>query len=91
MASAFVPSFELASSTSLRMLMSFQGADVAGGSQVHPVTVTGIDFANDNAATIQAKIGTAIRAATAVLANSSGGAGYTVPANQITLPGFSKA
>ena len=68
----------------------FAGADVDSGRILASLTVTGLDFANDTANQIAAKVAAAIRAATPQYANGSGGAGFTIPANQITMPGFTK-
>lgn len=92
MATAFVPpgSVHLSNPTTLVMEVAVFGADVAGGAQVHLITVSGMDFLNDNLTQQAAKIGAAIRAATSQYANGSGGTGYTIPANQITAPGCGK-
>lgn len=90
MAAAFVPSYRVLSTTSLSCEVVFSGADVAGGSILAAVTVTGIDFLNDTANTITGKIATAVRAASADFANGSAGRGFTIGANNVTMPGFTK-
>ena len=90
MASAFVPSYELTSPTTMRIQVVYSGADVAGGKAVQAVNVTWLDFANDTAVQIVNKICAAIRASTSELANGSGTAGFTVATNQIVLPDFTK-
>lgn len=91
MASCFVDSYRIppGSTTSLEVNVVFAGADVDSGI-VTSLTVTGLDFANDTANAIAAKVAAAIRAVAPQYANSSGGAGFTIPANQITMPGFTK-
>lgn len=90
MATAFVPSYRLLSSTSLQCDIVFSGSDVAGGSITAQTTVTGLDLVNDNAAQLLAKIATAVRTASGELANGSGGRGFTVGANQVVMPGLTK-
>ena len=90
MASAFVPSYELTGTTTMRLQVLYAGADVAGGTARQAVNVTGLDFANDTANQIATKIAAAIRAATSELANGTGTAGFTVATNQIVMPAFTK-
>ena len=92
MASCFVDSYRIppGSTTSLEVTVVYAGADVAGGRISTGLTVTGLDFANDTAVQIANKIATAVRALTAQCANGSGGTGFTIAANQIVMPGFTK-
>lgn len=92
MASCFVDSYRIppGSTSSLEVNFIFAGADVDSGRIQASLTVTGPDFANDTANTISTKVAAAIRAVAPQYANSSGGAGFTIPANQITMPGFTK-
>lgn len=95
MAAATVVSLSVVNSTTLKGAVVFSSVDVASSSfgtnaQEHTVTVSGIDFSNDTANTIQGKVAAAVRALTASLANGSGGTGFTVGANQVLMPGWAK-
>ena len=91
MASVFVPSYELgADGTSMHCQLRFFGSDLQANPTAAAVTVTGIDFTNDNPTQLASKVAAAIRTLPASIRNNTGAAGVTVPANGITMPGFTK-
>ena len=90
MAAAFIPSFKMASTTVMDCEVLYIGADVSGTLINGRVSVTGLDLVNDTMATVGSKIAAAVRAATAGLANGSGGTGFTVAANAVFVPTFTK-
>lgn len=92
MARAVVKGYEYGSdNTSLRCYVRLHGTDL----QVNPtdpdlLTVTGIDFAADNANTIGNKICAAVRTLSASIRNSGGTLGVTIAANDVLFIPFGK-